>query len=313
MYLWETVMTGGPEFEVVFSGIFVFSITVKAIQFTQVVLRPYNDYKHCKSGQIRNNNNANGKRSCRGRECLLSPQKTTPIILPCSAGCTGSPKGHTQFLGLIPAKIPYDLPQAQISQMAKRVVGANSNAKHFLFVLHGRIYFILICEGVKLFLMVVVIESFCTETATSPIASREGLEAFGDCRACKVNTNQPTTHPPKPPAPRGWLPKPLRPGHAIVQKLGLDEVSVCGSRGALIWKNEYGLAARNEINQCHLTTQLCVEELHKSQTQVEETYSLQVFIAFEFFAAFEAVLVSTTESTCEVEQRYYSTLWTGDK
>ncbi|KAK2537604.1 hypothetical protein Q9233_002454 [Columba guinea] len=38
--------------------------------------------------------------------------------------------------------------------------GANSNAKHFLFVLHGRIDFILICEGVKLFSMVVVIESF---------------------------------------------------------------------------------------------------------------------------------------------------------
>ncbi|KAK2537603.1 hypothetical protein Q9233_002453 [Columba guinea] len=48
----------------------------------------------------------------------------------------------------------------------------------------------------------------------------------GDCRACKVNTNQPTTHPPKPPAPRGWLPKPLRPGHAIVQKLGLDEAKL---------------------------------------------------------------------------------------
>ncbi|OPJ80692.1 hypothetical protein AV530_010951 [Patagioenas fasciata monilis] len=26
--------------------------------------------------------------------------------------------------------------------------------------------------------------------------------------------------------------------HAIVQKLGLGEVSVCGSRGALIWKND---------------------------------------------------------------------------
>lgn len=26
--------------------------------------------------------------------------------------------------------------------------------------------------------------------------------------------------------------------HAIVQKLGLDEVFLCGSRGALVWKNE---------------------------------------------------------------------------
>ncbi|XP_064889604.1 uncharacterized protein LOC110364013 isoform X2 [Columba livia] len=81
---------------------------------------------------------------------------------------------------------------------------------------------------------------------------RSRRRLLGDCRACKVNTNQPTTHPPKPPAPRGWLPKPLRPGHAIVQKLGLDEVSVCGSRGALIWKNDVPAWMSSPCGECRI-------------------------------------------------------------